>query len=212
MTELKHITFYIDGLAEKFDTIEQMIKDHDITEYLISHELLNSKGKEKPHYHFILLTTDKIYNNLFKKLKVALGVKPHKATGSGGYRPYGRLKQPIRDLDRLKIYCSKDGNVRSTYPKDVLEALHERSFKKNKDDQFKLDLIEHLDQSVNYNNLCNREKLYGAIIQFLILKDMKISRPGIISWATFYISKTGRFASDISGPTSRSRIIYNLLF
>lgn len=207
MTELKHITFFIDSPLDKFDCIEKMVIDHDITEYLISHEQINAKGEEKPHYHFLLLTTEKVYNNLFKKLKVALGVKPHKATGSGGYRPYGRLKVPIRDLDRLKAYICKDGVVRSTYSEDVLKALHEKSFQKTKTDKFKAELVSYIDEHLPAHQILDKEKFYSIIIQYFLTQDSKITKQGIVSWGTYYIRHT-----DKLGHKSRQSLIYKLLF
>lgn len=206
-TKLKHISFSIDGPVDKFDYIEQLVKDHDITEYLISHEVVCEKNI--PHYHFIILTNEKVYANFIKKLRNALDAYK-KTTGRGGYSPYQRIKKPINDLHKLKVYCTKEGNIRSTYSTEVLTALHEESFMKGKDDQLKLDLIKYLDETFTVMGSCDidlKKKLYLQIIGFLMDKELRISRPGIISWGNYYIANTKRYSY-----LTKKMTIYNLLF
>lgn len=204
---LKHIAFYIDGTEDKFDYVEDLVKQHDITEYLISHELKNSKDEDKPHFHIIILTDEKTYANFIKKLRNALDAY-NKVKGSGGYRPYGRIKQPIRDIHKLKVYCSKDGNVRSSYSAEVLEALYKESHKKNAVDAFKEELIKTLDEiEFDLSGYDVKDKLYQTIIKMMIKNDMKISRPGVVSWGNFYISKTERYNIN-----QKARFIYNICF
>lgn len=205
-TELKHITFSIDGPADKFDYIEDLVRAHGIEEYLISHELVCDKNI--PHYHFIILTNEKVYANFIKKLRNDLGAYK-KTTGRGGYCPYQRLKKPIDSLQRLKIYCTKEGNIRSTYSAEVLKDLHDHSFMKEDKDKFKKLLIATLDEEGDFlQGYDLKERLYKRIINIMITEDMKVSRPGVISWANYYIAKTTR----IQNPEKRANTIYNLLF
>lgn len=126
--EVKYYTFYIDLPVEDFDYVQNIVTEkYKIKDYLIAHEEFNAKGEHKPHFHFIVYATLKLKNNLFKKI---LTDKNLFVKGKGGYRPYGCLKTPIRDLNRLKAYCLKDGNVRSSIPEEELQELSKISFKK----------------------------------------------------------------------------------
>lgn len=187
MTELKHITFFIDGPLDKFDLVEKLVKESSAEFYLISHELLNAKGENKPHYHFIILSNEKTFNALFKRLKSNLNAVVT-TKGRGGYRPYGRLKEPIRDIEKLKIYCCKDGNVRSTYSTAILEELHQKSFKKNSEDRLFNGLKDFLNQkTLSQNQIEFIDEIRRGIIEYLISKDEKISKPKIEGYLSKYI-------------------------
>jgi len=205
MTDLKHITFFIDGDLDKFDAVESIVKEEQprtgaiIEFYLISHELKNSKGQEKPHYHFILLTTEKIYTSIFKRLKLLLKASVT-AKGKGGYRPYGRLKEPIRDLHKLSVYCSKDGNVRSTYSQSVLQDLHKQSFKKEAEDNLFEEMVTFMAEHPEHTNNQHCagiqssetiDNIRRGIIHFLITKEQKISKPKVEGFLSKYIRNLG---------------------
>lgn len=187
MTDLKHITFFIDGPLDKFDLVEKLVIEASAEFYLISHELLNAKGENKPHYHFIILSTEKTYNALFKRLKSNLNAVVT-TKGRGGYRPYGRLKEPIRDIEKLKIYCCKDGNVRSTYSTEVLEELHQKSFKKHSEDKLFQGMKKFLsERTYSQNQIELLDEIRRGILEYLISQDEKISKPKIEGFLSKYI-------------------------
>jgi len=190
----KYITFFIDGSEEYFDQIEKLIllPTYSISFWLVSHELFNSKMEKKPHYHFIIKSIEKAYNALFKRLKELLGAKCEST--KGGYRPYGRLKVPIRDITKLKQYCSKDGNVRSSCDSAELKALYEASYKKKDKELFLNELCDWVAKNSYHPTFPTShvwrdttDRIRGGIIHFLLDKKHRITRPTVESYFLQFI-------------------------
>ena len=64
--EFAYRTFYIDESVDKFNDVEETIKNYGIEQYLIAHEQYNRKGQDKPHFHFLVFTTLKNLRALVK--------------------------------------------------------------------------------------------------------------------------------------------------
>jgi len=135
--EFKHQTFTFDVrpplvyTPEWHQQLESLVRDeYSIEEYLISYETIDKKGGEKPHFHFIVFSNYANVTNLIQKL-----VRDYKLSNTsgkrGGKRFYARDKTPIRNLELLKVYCSKEGNVLSSYSNEVLDELYRKSFLKD---------------------------------------------------------------------------------
>lgn len=135
--EFKHQTFTFDirppyeFTPEWHKEIESIVRDdYNIEEYLISYETINKKGEYKPHFHFIVFSNYKNVTNLIQKF-----VRDYSLSNTsgkrGGKRYYARDKTPVRNLERLKIYCTKEGNILSSYSNEVLEELYRQSFMKD---------------------------------------------------------------------------------
>ena len=210
MGEPKYITFYIDGSFDKMEAVKDLTlqPQYNIKEYLISHETSNSKGEDKPHFHFLIHAEEKSFNSLYKRLKLLLGaIKP---SGQGGYRPYGRLKVPIRNLETLKAYICKDGNVISSMSKETLDDLYKKSYKKNNIEQVWNEFMEHAQSNGSIpayyyqpNHKEYIDHIRRAILQFLISKEDKISRPKIESYLTKFIRTSSL------DPAIKKTILYN---
>lgn len=194
--EIKYYTFYIDMPVTDFDYVEAQTQKYT-KEYLIAHELTNDKGEAKPHFHFIVKATLKQKNNLMKKI---LTDKNLFVKGKGGYRPYGCLKIPIRDLNRLKIYCLKEGNVRSNgMDSEELEELSKLSFKKK--DSYKI-LKDKFIKEINTGKFnfplspINdwgfdgelKKNIRQYVIQFLLENEQTLLRSSIERWALILLS------------------------
>lgn len=124
-------TFWIDLTVDNFDYIEDYVKNYKgVEEYLIAHELKNSLGVDKPHFHIVLKIDDiKTINNILKHFKTKFNLKND--TGKrGGKRFYGMLKTPIENPEKLKIYCCKEGNIRSNISDEELKKLESASYLK----------------------------------------------------------------------------------
>jgi len=128
--EFAYRTFYIDESVDKFNQVEQTVKDYGIEQYLIAHEQYNRKGQDKPHFHFLVFTTLKNLRALVKHFteKYNLANKDGKR---GGYRKYGTHAdgKPIVDETKFATYLCKDGNVRSTFPEEQLLQYKQNSYK-----------------------------------------------------------------------------------
>lgn len=141
--------WFIDAPLEEFDYVEQTLMRYDIGEYAIGHEKVNSKGEEKPHYHFFVEIENKDYNSYIKLINKRI---PIIGSGKGGKRKYGAVKD-IRDLNKMLSYTIKDNNYRSNMEADRLKEAFEKSFPK-KDirtelDKLKTGFIEYVTNHVN---------------------------------------------------------------
>lgn len=206
MAESTHHTFFIDSPLEKFDEIENAVTTtYAIDEYLIAFEPTNEKGEDKPHYHFIVYTTDKNLTNLIQYLvkKYSLASTTGK---QGGRRKYGRLKQPIKNLERLKVYCAKEGNVRTSYDHDILQDLYRKSFKKD-DKALKVKCLRYVEGETTSQLYVSLEDIRLYIIKFCMVEKIHIRRT-LVDAYLIYIVQTSEFTRLRKSPTD----IYLLLF
>lgn len=190
MAEYTHHTFFVDSPLEKFQELENLVKTtYGIDEYLIAFEPCNDKGEDKPHYHFIVYTTLKNCINLIQKIvkDYNLSTKGQK----GGRRKYGRLKTPITDLNKLKIYCSKDGNVRSSYSDEVLNELYRKSFKKD-DKTLKVKCLRFVEDNTVSQLHVSLEDIRLTIIKFCMIEKVHIRRTLVDSYL-IYVVQTSEF-------------------
>ena len=207
MAESNHHTFFVDSPLEKFDEIEHIVtKTYAIDEYLIAFEPTNEKGESKPHYHFIVFTTDKNLTNLIQFLvkKYSLASKTGK---QGGRRKYGRLKQPITNLERLKIYCSKDGNVRTSYGEDILNDLYRKSFKKD-DKALKVKCLKYVEGETTSQLYVSLEDIRLYIIKFCMVEKIHIRRT-LIDAYLIYIVQSSEFTRLRKNATDIYLLLYN---
>lgn len=189
--EYTHQTFTIDLDHTEFDNIETAVKiRYGIEEYLIAFEPHNDKGEPKPHFHFIVFTTIKNCTNLLQHL-----VKLYKLSNTsgkhGGKRRYARLKQPIRNLEQLKIYCSKHGNVRSSYKEDTLTDLYKKSFIKN-DRTLKMKCQEYVEQQTASQYSVSLEEIRLHIISWCMTEKVHLRRT-LVDAYTIWICQNTEF-------------------
>jgi len=164
--EFAYRTFYIDETVEKFNLVEQTIKDYGIEQYLIAHEQYNRKGQDKPHFHFLVFTTLKNLRALVKHFveKFSLANTDKKR---GGYRKYGTHAdgKPIHDEAKFSSYLCKDGNVRSTFPEEQLLQYKANSYKSEERFFDKEKLIKEIQLLQSpINPLSPSTSIYGTVI------------------------------------------------
>lgn len=183
--DFKHITFFIDLTVDKFDELEEIVKTrYGIEEYMISHEQFNEKQEEKPHYHFIIYTTEKNFTNLLQYLVKYYNLK-NVSGNRGGRRKYGRLKAPIQDLNKLKIYCAKDGNIRSSYSPDILDELYRQSFKKT-NKMLKQKCLEYVESTISSGySFIGFEEIRMKVIEFCLIEKIHIRKTLIDSYVIY---------------------------
>lgn len=206
MSESNHHTFFIDSPIDIFNDLEEIVKKtYAIDEYLIAFEPTNEKGESKPHFHFIVYTTDKNLTNLIQYLvkRYKLSTKGQK----GGRRRYGRLKQPIQNLERLKVYCSKEGNVRSSYGDDILNDLYRKSFKKD-DKALKVKALKYVEAETTSQLYVSLEDIRLFIIKFCMTEKVHIRRTLVDSYL-IYIVQTSEFTRLRKSPTDIYLLLYN---
>ena len=206
--EHKHITFFMDGEHILFDDLEKTVKTrYDIAEYLISHEETNEKQEVKPHFHFIIFTTEKNYTNLLQYLVKTYNLK-NTSGKQGGRRKYGRLKNPIKDLNKLKIYCCKDGNIRSSYGPDVLDDLYRQSFKKTTK-LLKQKCLEFVEGTLTSGfSFIGFEEVRLKVIEFCLIEKIHIRKTLIDSYV-IYIGQTSELHTLKLSPHAIYGQLYN---
>lgn len=206
MAESTHHTFFIDSALDNFDEIENIVTNtYAIDEYLIAFEATNEKGEAKPHYHFIVFTTDKNLTNLIQFLvkKYNLSTKGQK----GGRRRYGRLKQPIHNLERLKVYCAKEQNVRTSYDNDILNELYRKSFKKD-DKALKVKCLRYVEGETTSQLYVSLEDIRLYIIKFCMVEKIHIRRT-LVDAYLIYIVQSSEFTRLRKSPADIYILLYN---
>lgn len=206
MAESIHQTFFIDSPLTIFDDLQKIVNTtYGIDEYLIAFEPTNEKGEAKPHFHFIVFTTEKNLTNLIQYLvkKYNLATKGQQ----GGRRKYGRLKQPIHNLERLKIYCSKEGNIRTSYSEDILQDLYRKSFKKD-DKSLKLKCLKYVENETVSQLHVSLEDIRLYIIKFCMVEKIHIRRTLVDSYL-IYIAQSSEFTRLRKNATDIYILLYN---
>lgn len=181
-------------------TIENILKEYDVGIYLIGHEI-----EPYSHFHIVAQLPCKTHwTNFQKKLitRYDLRGKP----GKNKPRQYGSIKE-IRDIEKLKAYCVKDGNVLTNMT--ALEYNHyiEMSYKKENNRKFFDNLMDYLDTIENitvlkttsetYGNMTTYSqessiysKIYKEILGYCIDEEYKVSPSQVKSWGYSFIQKT----------------------
>jgi hypothetical protein len=206
MAESFHQTFFIDSPLTIFDDLQKIVNTtYGIDEYLIAFEATNEKGEAKPHFHFIVFTTEKNLTNLIQFLvkKYNLATKGQQ----GGRRKYGRLKQPIHNLERLKIYCSKEGNIRTSYSEDILQDLYRKSFKKD-DKSLKLKALKYVENETVSQLHVSLEDIRLYIIKFCMVEKIHIRRT-LVDAYLIYIAQSSEFTRLRKNATDIYILLYN---
>lgn len=212
---LKYYTFYIDLSEDKFDYVETVVKSYINSHYLIAYEHYNSKGELKPHFHFIVYCEVNQKNNIYKKI-----LTDHKlfVKGKGGYRPYGMLKKPIRDPQRLKAYCMKDKNVRTNLPDEELQELAKISFKITDNlqilkekfiSEIKNGNFKHKIQQLNGwgINTDFKQNIQLYVIKFILDNKLTILRSSIDRWSLLFLREHPDICEEV-----RQKYIYHFIY
>lgn len=180
--------------------IENILLEYDVGIYLIGHEI-----EPFSHFHIVAqLPTKNHWTNFQKKLieDYDLRGKPKK----GKPRQYGAITK-IRDIEKLKAYSVKEGNVLTNM--SALEFQHyiDMSYKKENNRKFFDALMEYLDTIENitvlkttsevYGNMTTYSqessiysKIYKEILGYCIDQDYKVSPTQVKSWGYAFIQKT----------------------
>lgn len=212
---LQYYTFYIDLEEDQFNYCETVVKNYIKTLYLIAYEHYNAKGEKKPHFHFIVYCEEKTKTNLYKKI---LTDKNLFVKGKGGYRPYGMLKKPIRDPQRLKAYCMKDKNIRTNISAEELQELSKISFKitDNREilkDKFISDIengkfTEKLEPITDWGiNTDLKHNIRIYVINFLLDNQLNLLRSSIDRWSLLLLRHHPKIIKE-----DRSKYLYHFVY
>ena len=164
-TDDKWITAYIDVSAEHLSAVEARFKKFNIDQYMIACET-----EPRDHMHLIGYTDRRNWDAMMRKLvdKFNLRTKTR-----GGHRKYKTLNEPTRNIELLRQYCTKEGNlelIRTNLKPEEVEAYYEKSYKKNKDQKENEQAVEHLENTIEQPFYSQDEELYYEDAQKFISK------------------------------------------
>lgn len=156
----------------EYDFIEGTLLDYDIGGYIIGHE-----SEPYSHYHIMFQGSDSIYNTFSKRLVEKYNLRGK--AGKDACRQYGRLSK-IKDLEKMKSYTLKDGNVRSNLESCELTKLIEQSFKKQTHQNLVDKIVEYINDLPNIHQDTYLEKSIDRIryvtIKYCIDNNIKLNR------------------------------------
>lgn len=156
----------------EYDYIESTLLEYNIGGYIIGHE-----SKPYSHYHLIFQSCDAIYNTFSKRLVEKYNLRGK--AGKDACRQYGRISK-IKDLEKMKAYTLKDGNIRSNLDNIEIDKLIEQSFKKANHQSLVDKIVETIndvpDIHIDTYMTKSQDRIKQLTIKYCIENDIKISR------------------------------------
>lgn len=122
---------------EHKDEVVDILKQYDIGLFIVSLEVSQDshKATDGQHMHFYVEMSPQDYTRFAKRIFIDRFKLKGKAT-KGESRQYGKV-QKIENVQRMKAYTVKDGNIVTNMSEGELELLKNISFKKqDKEDEF----------------------------------------------------------------------------
>lgn len=187
---LKWISCMFHIPLSEYDYIQDTLLNYDIAGYFIGHE-----STPYSHFHILFEGTNKIYN-AFSRILVEKYDLRGKAT-VGLARQYGRIKQ-IRDIERMKQYTVKDGNVRSNIPQETLDEYMKSSFKVQDIRSMQICISDELDDLSDFSNYITKEndkydnylisKIKKKIIEISLEKKYKLTKSALNNFVGYYLT------------------------
>lgn len=191
------MAFFFAIRHDEFDYIESTLMEYAIGGYIIAAETSAGvhKDTDGEHFHFCVQMTDTDYHSFSKRLKVKYSLSGRATVNTS--RQYGKVKE-IENLELMKAYTIKSGNIRSNLTEEELEHLKGKSYEKNEKKTFEKELIEKFDTSLGFDsnwinlihtggyeinwNTCafNFERAQNVIIQHYLEKNAKMPPPSIL--------------------------------
>lgn len=169
--------------------------------YIVALETATDSHKETngEHFHFVCQMTEKDYHALAQRFIKNFNLKGQAKLGKG--RQYGKVKK-IENIELMKAYTVKDGNVRTNLTDKELERLKAMSYEKNEKLKIKEELMDFLNKHYHewyYSDEidpCNGRQVHFQKISFLIINYFRktkkenripILRATLISYITSFI-------------------------
>lgn len=168
-----------------FGYLEETLKEYNIGNYIIANEITTTSHKETngQHFHFLVQMEDEDYHRYAKRVfKDKFKLRGRAAKDLP--RQYGKVNK-IENLERMKAYTVKSGNIRSNMPQEELDGYMEASFEREdklkiKDELFqKLRGINLLDWTTNrYGirddvNMEHSSMNYSSIVKSILVFFME---------------------------------------
>jgi len=114
-----------------FEYCVNILQEYDIGYYIAAAEKETEHHKETDgeHLHFTVQMTERQYQTFAKRIFIDK-FKLRGRAKDGCPRQYGKVKA-IRDLEKMKAYTVKEGNILTNIPDEELKHLMEIAFKKD---------------------------------------------------------------------------------
>lgn len=196
---MEWMAFFFAIRHSEFDYLESTLLEYDIGGYIIAAETSPGvhKDTDGEHFHILVEMKDEDYHKFSKRVKVKYSLSGRSTANTT--RQYGKVKT-IENLEKMKAYTVKDGNVRSNLLQEELDRLKEKSYKKNETKTFENELIEKFDKYTGFGSnwiilthdtncpikinwqTCsfNFERAQNIIIQHYLEKNAKMPPPSIL--------------------------------
>lgn len=198
------IAFFFAVRHTEFDYLIETMLEYDVGDYIVAAETAPAgvhTATDGQHFHFCCQMTDEDYHKFSKRIKTKYGLSGQSRNGK--VRGYGKVTK-IDNLEHMKAYTVKDGNIRTNLEQTELEALREQSYKKEEKKALEKELLEWLytinalsdrplvrvDQSMQTEDgdvIIDYEvcaivfnDLQKYIIEFYLGKDIRIPSPSLI--------------------------------
>lgn len=196
---MEWMAFFFAIRHSEFDYVESTLQEYDIGGYIISAETApqTHKATDGEHFHFIVEMTSEDYHKFSKRLRVKYALAGRSTANAT--RGYGKVKV-IENLEMMKVYTVKDGNIRSNLIQEELDRLKEKSFKKDEAKAFEDELIAKFNKckqfmsnwlilphdrtyqiQINWSTCSyNFEIAQNVIIQHYLEKKARIPPPSVL--------------------------------
>jgi hypothetical protein len=165
------------------------------------------------HMHFYVEMFPKDYLRFAKRVFIDKYKLKGKASGGVG-RQYGKVKN-IENLERMKAYTIKDGNIRTNMTEKEIDALKEIAFeKKGEHDHFNKLMKFITDSMTNHEYMLLVDEIgdVSSIQKYIILFHIKEQSNRDVSRSTLdrYVRMWIMYHSGMS-DVERCNLIRNLL-
>jgi len=199
---MDYITFFFAIAHSEADYLRETMKSYDIGHYLMTMETKDGShaATKGQHFHFVVQMSPEIYHKFSKRVITKYKLVGQARNGVG--RQYGKTLDPIRNLEKLKQYVVKEGNLTNIHTdlcKEEIAILIEKSYKKEEAKSTETELLIYLGKvplskwisvqehylheslDILYHNCAvNYDSLTMAVIQFHLEKDKRVPPPSSI--------------------------------
>lgn len=147
-TTMPWIAFYIAKAHEdSSEVVEDLQTIMSLAGYLISLEIAPGKHLETngEHFHFLLQCHVIDYNSYVKRiLRHKYNLRGQ--TKKGLPKQYGRVKQPLEDVERMGAYVCKDARIFTNLAQKDIDRMFDASFKKKDEKDLRHLVMIYIDE------------------------------------------------------------------
>ncbi len=140
---MEWIAFFFAVKHTEFDYLIETLLEYTVGGYIVAAETASNAHKDTggEHFHFCCEMSNEDYHKFSKRVKIKYSLSGQARNGQA--RQYGKVDK-INNIEKMKAYCLKDGNIRSNLEPEELDRLKEKSYKKEEKKKFEVELNDYL--------------------------------------------------------------------